>query len=116
MKRNAATLSLYSPKYVSRHQKFNYTYDALNTTKPVIRSYFIYNYPCFGNTGTGGIRPYSGKRGLACVLYDIYSNEDHLIDDLLYDYPIDIDLFKKRVEVTCIEDNMRSTTDHSGYG
>lgn len=113
MKRSAATLFLYPPKYASRHHKFNYIYDTSdNFDKPIIRSFFILNQQ--RADGTSAIRLTSGNRGLACVLYDIYSTEDNSIDNL-YDYPTDPELFEKRILATCIDDDLNSISDYSGY-
>jgi len=112
LKRNAAKFSLYPPKFFSPYERFNYSYGTSDVLKPVIRSYFLYNYPCSGNSG---VRPFSGKRGLACILYDIYSYEHNSIDNS-HDYPMDSELFEKRVKTTFIDDNLKSSTDHSGYG
>lgn len=114
LKHIAAALSLYSPKYTNRHHKFNYTYETLDGSKPIIRSYYMYNQPCSGSSGPGGMRPFIGKRGLACVLYDVYSNEENSVDNL-YDYLTDPELFEKRVQVTYDDDNLKSISDYSGY-
>lgn len=117
LKRNAAALLLYPPKYASRHHKFNYICDELDDSeKSITRSFFIYNQPCGGTSGTGGMRGTSGNRGLACILYDIYSTEESSSIDNLYDYPTDSELFERRIQVTCIEDDMNPITDYSGYG
>jgi len=118
--RNAATLSMYPPKYASRHHTFNYTYNTLDSSKPIIRSYLMYNQPCINqpssgaNSGTSGMRTFIGKRGLACILYDIYSHEDNSVDNL-YDYPTDPELFERCIQVTCIKNNLKGITDNSGY-
>lgn len=115
LKRNAATLLLYPPQYASRHHRFNYTYSMINETKkPIIRSFFMYNQPIAGTSVIGGKRITSGKRGLACVLFDIYSNEDQDSIDDLYDYPIDPELFERHIQAACIDD-LKSTTEFSGY-
>lgn len=115
LKRNAATLLLFPPQYASRHHRFNYAYNTINDTKkPIIRSFFMYNQPIAGISVVGGKRITSGKRGLACVLFDIYSNEDHDSIDYLYDYPTDPDLFESRTLATCI-DELTPTTEYSGY-
>lgn len=63
------------------------------------------------------MRGTSGNRGLACILYDIYSTEEaNSSIDNLYDYPTDSELFEKRIQVTCVEDDMNPITDYSGYG
>lgn len=116
LKRNAAALLLYPPKYASRHHRFNYVYDTSdNQEKPIIRSFFMYNQPSAGTSGTGGIRVTSGNRGLACALFDIYSKEDNNSMDNSYDYPINLEIFKGRIEATCIEDHLKSVADYSGY-
>lgn len=113
MKRSAAPLFLYPPKYASRHRKFNYVDDVSDKLeKPIIRSFFILNQLADGD---GGIRYASGNRGLACVLYDIYSNEDANSIDKLYDYPANPDLFERHILVRCIEDDLNSTSGYSGY-
>lgn len=114
LKRIAAAFSLYSPKYANRHHRFNFTYDTLDYSKPIIRSYYLYNQPCSGSSGTSGMRAFIGKRGLACVLYDVYSNEENSVDNL-YDYHTDPKLFEKLVQVTFDNDDSKSLLDHSGY-
>jgi len=115
LKRNAATLLLFPPQYASRHHRFNYAYSMINETKnPIIRSFFMYNQPIAGTSVIGGKRITSGKRGLACVLFDIYSNEDHDLIDYLYDYPIDPESYERRIDAVCIDD-LKSTAQFSGY-
>jgi len=115
LKRNAATLLLFPPQYASRYHRFNYAYSMINETKnPINRSFFMYNQPIAGTSVIGGKRITSGKRGLACVLFDIYSNEDHGLIDYLFDYPIDPEFFERRIEAKCIDD-LKSTAEFSGY-
>lgn len=116
LKRIAATLLLYPPKYASRHHRFNYVYDTLgNLEKPIIRSFFLYNQPSAGTSGTGGIRVTSGSRGLACALFDIYTNENNNSMDNSNDYLINHELFKRRIQTTRIDDDLNLVTDYSGY-
>lgn len=115
LQRNAAALLLYPPKYASRHHKFNYVYDTFDSSeKPISRLFFIYNQPG-GTSGTGGMRGISGNRGIACVLYDIYSNEDNSSLDNLYDYPTNPELFERRIQATCFDDDSKPMDECSGY-
>lgn len=117
LKRNAAALLLYPPKYASRHHRFQY--DVLdNSAKPIIRSFFLYNQPSGGTTGPSVMRGVgvSGNRGLACVLYEIYSNEENNCLGKLDNYLTDIELFKRRIKISCIEDDLKAMNDYSGIG
>lgn len=117
LKRNAASLLLYPPKYASRHHRFQY--DTLeNTEKPIIRSFYLYNQPSGGATAPSIMRGVgvSGNRGLACVLYEIYSNEENNLTENMDNYFTDPELFKKRIKITCIEDDLKEITDYSGFG
>lgn len=117
LKRSAAALLLFPPKYLSRQHRFNYIYDTVdNSNKPIIRSFFIYNQPGGLTSANGGMRGMSGNKGIACVLFDIYSNENSDSINSIYDYPIDPDLFERRIQTTCIGDDVKSFSDYSGYG
>lgn len=121
LKRNAAALLLYPPKYGIHYHRFNCNYDALeNPVKPIIRSVFMYNQPSGSTSGAGGMRCASGNRGLACVVFDIYLNEyssrSDLVENDSYDYPIDSESFKRHVQTMCIENSEKSNMHYSGYG
>lgn len=117
LKRNAGEFSLFRPKYASRRNKFINTYDMLDDSeKPFIRSFFMYNKPSGKTSGLGGVPGIGGYPGLACVLYDIYSKEKNNSIDNLYDYPTNPKLFIKRTQTTCIDDDLKSIADYSGYG
>ncbi|VVC31045.1 Hypothetical protein CINCED_3A015141 [Cinara cedri] len=120
LKRSAAALLLYPPKYGIRYHRFYCSYDALeNPVKPIIRSFFMYNQSSGVTSGASGMRSSSGNRGLACVVFDIYSNEYNSrsgsVDDNSCDYPIDSELFKRRVLTKCIENSAKSNVYYSGY-
>lgn len=76
----------------------------------------MYNKPSGKTSGLGGVPGIGGYPGLACVLYDIYSNEKNNSVDNLYDYPTNPKLFKTRTLTTCIDDDLKSLADYSGYG
>lgn len=116
MKRSAAALLLFPPKYLSRHHKFNYIYDTIdNSDKPIIRSFFIYNQPGGLTSANGGMRGMSGNKGIACILYDIYSNKNNDSINNMYAYPTNPELFEKRIQTTFIGDNVNSIAGYSGY-
>lgn len=108
LKRNAAKFLLHPPKFFNARERFHYSYEFSNGLRPVIRAYFLCNETC-------GVRSSSGKRGLACILYDVYSYEPNSIDNS-QDYPMDTELFDKRVKTTFLEDDSISSVDFSGYG
>lgn len=117
MKRNAASLLLYPPKYASRHHRFQY--DTLeNTAKPIIRSFFLYNQPSGGVPAPSIMRgvSVSGNRGLACVLYEFYFNEENNLTENVDNYLIDPELFKRRIKITYIKDDLKAFTEYSGFG
>lgn len=116
LKRVAISLLLHPPKYASRRHKFNCVYSPLDDSeKPIINSFFLHNQQCI--SGTDSVRPTYGNIGLACILYEFYSNGNSVTSNSS-EYTTSSEYSKKCINIkqVCFEDDVKSTADISGYG